>query len=263
MITFKEFKESLNEKNHWLDPFKRYYSHLNREVAPDNYQEKPNTLFTGIDIADQRRAVLNDPEMLQYADVELQNNKETVLRAVKQDGMALKWASVQLQSDPEVVKAAIKQNPGAFLHAAQSLKSDPKIAGLAVNHKQNKVHLAEATERMQARFDELFAAKRQNSIRLSTIVEWFVLELHDYIKALTRVSFDYQSQTELMQSKAFLLNVQKSIPKLERLEPDTWVNMDRAIASLTTAIRMHFDPLHESKRNKTLPGFDEFRKPNK
>ena len=51
-------------------------------------------------------AVAEDGDALQYASVELQNNKEVVLAAVAEIGHALQYASVELRVDRELVQMA-------------------------------------------------------------------------------------------------------------------------------------------------------------
>ncbi len=61
---------------------------------------------------------------LQYADYNLKNKKDFILKAVTKNGLALAHASSILQEDEEVVLAAITKNPLAFAYAPLTLKNN-------------------------------------------------------------------------------------------------------------------------------------------
>ncbi len=68
-------------------------------------------------------SVARDGMELEFAPLELRNNKEIVLRAVTQNGMALQFASDSLHQDLDIVRAAVKQNSLAFEYVPKSMRS--------------------------------------------------------------------------------------------------------------------------------------------
>ena len=71
--------------------------------------------------------------VLEYANPELQNDKEVVERAVMFDGYALKFASAGLQADKDVVSSAVKSFGGALEYASADLKNNKQVALFAAN----------------------------------------------------------------------------------------------------------------------------------
>jgi hypothetical protein len=77
---------------------------------------------------------------LQYASIELQNNKEIVLEAVKQRGRSLKYASNELKNNKEIVMAAIKNNCHSLKFASTELRYDIELIAILVNYlKKNRL----------------------------------------------------------------------------------------------------------------------------
>eukprot|EP00929_Paragymnodinium_shiwhaense_P045697 TRINITY_DN23316_c0_g1_i1.p1 TRINITY_DN23316_c0_g1~~TRINITY_DN23316_c0_g1_i1.p1 ORF type:complete len:173 (-),score=36.42 TRINITY_DN23316_c0_g1_i1:103-621(-) len=75
---------------------------------------------------------------LQYAAIEMQEDKGVVMEAVKRHGWALKFAGKELQADREVVLEAVKTHSMALEYASPELREDPEIMLEAL-----KLHYAE------------------------------------------------------------------------------------------------------------------------
>ena len=84
---------------------------------------------------------------LEYASINLQNDKEVVLEAIKQNEHALEYASINLQNDKEVVLEAIKQNEHALEYASINLQNDKEVVLEAI--KQNEFVLKYASINLQ------------------------------------------------------------------------------------------------------------------
>ena len=93
--------------------------------------------------------------MLEYASVELQADKEVVLKSLIQNGNNLEYASEELQNDKEVVLKAI-QNPSwggtPLQFAGSKLKSDPEVVKLAVFYDTQALAFASESLRNDQKF---------------------------------------------------------------------------------------------------------------
>lgn len=58
--------------------------------------------------------VSQDVRALEYADVELKEDKEVAIAAVRQNGLALEYADAELNTDKEVVIASVRQRGSAL-----------------------------------------------------------------------------------------------------------------------------------------------------
>jgi hypothetical protein len=77
-------------------------------------------------------AVKQNGRALQFASVELKNDKEVVLEAVKNDGHAFEYASDELKNDKDVVLKAVKNYGYALSSASVELKNDKEVVLEAV-----------------------------------------------------------------------------------------------------------------------------------
>ena len=76
----------------------------------------------------EKKAVKEDGNALEYADESLKKDKEIVMAAVKQGGHALEYADESLKKNKEIVMAAVKQDSLALDFADESLQKDKEFA---------------------------------------------------------------------------------------------------------------------------------------
>ena len=112
----------------------------------------------------EKKAVKEDGNALEYADESLKKDKEIVMAAVKQDGYALQYADESLKKDREIVLAAVKQNCDALEYADESLKKNKEIVMAAV--KQDGRALEYADESLKKNKEIVMAAVKQDGYAL-------------------------------------------------------------------------------------------------
>ena len=87
--------------------------------------------FAGIDLQNDKEIVLAAIKQyggsLEFASNNLQNDKEIVLVAVKESGIALEFASIDLQNNKEIVLEAIKNEKYSFRYASSYLRNNKEI----------------------------------------------------------------------------------------------------------------------------------------
>merc|ERR1711957_985915 len=66
-------------------------------------------------------------------------SKMAWLNAVRQNGLILQFATLDMRENREIVVSAIQENPQAFHYAAPSMRRDAEVLSCAMQHKQTKV----------------------------------------------------------------------------------------------------------------------------
>jgi hypothetical protein len=84
-----------------LDKFKPYFE---RKIQEGTISKSSKIQTNGMskNSTEKIKKEHQDGYSLQYASLELHNNKEVVLEAVKQDGYSLQYASLELQNDKDL-----------------------------------------------------------------------------------------------------------------------------------------------------------------
>ena len=109
-------------------------------------------------------AVLNEPQVLEFAADWLQNDKEVVLEAVALDGLALEYASETLKADKDVVLIAVAQNGFALQYAGETLKAVKDVVLAAVAEDGRALEYASDALKMDV--EVVLAAVRQYGMAL-------------------------------------------------------------------------------------------------
>lgn len=79
-------------------------------------------------------AINEYPYAIGSASLEIQKNRDFVLRAVKSHGSALKFASPEFKKDKEVVLASVQQDGLALEFVDEELKKDPDVLRAAISN---------------------------------------------------------------------------------------------------------------------------------
>ena len=83
------------------------------------------------------KAVEKNGAYLEFASINLQNDKDVVLEAVKEYGYSLNFTSINLQNDKEFILECVKQNGYALEYIISDLQNDKEIVLEAVKQNGN------------------------------------------------------------------------------------------------------------------------------
>ena len=83
------------------------------------------------------KAVEQNGASLEFASIDLQNDKEVVLEAIKEYGYSLNFASINLQNNKEFILECVKQNGYVLQYTINDLKNDKEIVLEAVKQNGN------------------------------------------------------------------------------------------------------------------------------
>ncbi len=163
-------------------------------------------------INDLRKSLMNEheslvffqenPHWLKYADKELQESEEWVLKVVKCNGLALKHTNKNMKDNPKIVLEAIKNNPSAFQYASPRVQKYRAITLLANRRELKNVPYNDETVDFK---------KIQKNLGKET----FAREVADLIRT---VSAGFDSDYSLYK---FLNKLKKDFPALEALYDQT------------------------------------------
>jgi len=110
---------------------------LKAEIKSEDTPEK--TVTEVYDIEKDKKMVLDDPMMLEYACSKVKTDREVVKETVSKNGTALRFAADELRDDECVVYQAMKQDISALQFASSRLRSDKDFIRRAIEKNYSEI----------------------------------------------------------------------------------------------------------------------------
>ena len=135
-----------------------------KEIVLESIKQNEYALeYASIDLHNNKEFILesiNAGCVLLYVNIVFRHNKEVMLEAVKKNGRSLYYTSIKLQDDKDIVLTAVKQNGRALIFASDRLKKNKVIALEAV--KQSSRAFIHVNKRLRKNKDIILAYNQHN-----------------------------------------------------------------------------------------------------